>query len=333
MSSSHDIFNTSGRFEKDPKISANPPSINLSNPMLTVHNSPNKISIGVYPTATEPVQQQNHYKQSASYVVSNNFKNDHPSLARHTQNNNNNINNINNNKIKDVRLPEIDKKIIYITTGYESPPNHFLQQAPQPPHHQYSDNYSPQKIKVLQEQSQLKQSHIVNNKIKPTRLPFANDNRISVCSSDVTLINVPVEKPQSSYDNNSQASDVIQRSLILSTTAVESPAEQPAATSTPGRYVCPYCQLNCTKPSVLQKHIRAHTNERPYPCLPCGFAFKTRSNLYKHCRSRAHALRLQGAEPQPEDETSLGSDPDQEQEISSSASSDVVSICYFLIVI
>lgn len=53
---------------------------------------------------------------------------------------------------------------------------------------------------------------------------------------------------------------------------------------TPGRYVCPYCQLNCTKPSVLQKHIRAHTNERPYPCVPCGFAFKTRSNLYKHCR-------------------------------------------------
>lgn len=54
--------------------------------------------------------------------------------------------------------------------------------------------------------------------------------------------------------------------------------------STPGRYICPYCQLNCAKPSVLQKHIRAHTNERPYPCTPCGFAFKTKSNLYKHCR-------------------------------------------------
>lgn len=52
----------------------------------------------------------------------------------------------------------------------------------------------------------------------------------------------------------------------------------------PGRYVCPYCQLNCTKPSILRKHIRAHTNERPYPCRSCGFAFKTRSNLYKHYR-------------------------------------------------
>lgn len=63
-----------------------------------------------------------------------------------------------------------------------------------------------------------------------------------------------------------------------------------------GRYICPYCKLPCAKPSVLQKHIRAHTNERPYPCVPCGFAFKTKSNLYKHERSRTHALRLQGAD-------------------------------------
>lgn len=63
-----------------------------------------------------------------------------------------------------------------------------------------------------------------------------------------------------------------------------------------GRNICPYCKLSCAKPSVLQKHIRAHTNERPYPCVPCGFAFKTKSNLYKHRRSRTHALRLQGAD-------------------------------------
>ncbi|XP_057377952.1 transcription factor HIVEP2-like [Daphnia carinata] len=60
-----------------------------------------------------------------------------------------------------------------------------------------------------------------------------------------------------------------------------------------GRYVCPYCQHACAKPSVLEKHIRAHTNERPYPCVPCGFAFKTKSNLYKHCKSRTHVLKLE----------------------------------------
>lgn len=61
-----------------------------------------------------------------------------------------------------------------------------------------------------------------------------------------------------------------------------------------GKYVCPYCNLVCSKPSVLQKHIRAHTNERPYPCESCGSRFKTRSNLYKHCRSRTHANRVMG---------------------------------------
>lgn len=68
--------------------------------------------------------------------------------------------------------------------------------------------------------------------------------------------------------------------------------------SSGGKHVCPYCNLACSKPSVLQKHIRAHTNERPYPCVSCGFSFKTRSNLYKHCRSRTHANRVMGNKTQ-----------------------------------
>ena len=61
----------------------------------------------------------------------------------------------------------------------------------------------------------------------------------------------------------------------------------------PRKNVCPYCDISCTKPSVLDKHIRTHTNERPYPCNPCKIAFKTQSNLYKHCRSRTHALKVE----------------------------------------
>lgn len=73
------------------------------------------------------------------------------------------------------------------------------------------------------------------------------------------------------------------KSAATTTTAANSRSDASKA-PTPGKHVCPFCQLNCTKPSVLRKHIRAHTNERPYPCKPCGFAFKTRSNLYKHHR-------------------------------------------------
>ncbi|KAL4623994.1 transcription factor HIVEP2-like [Arapaima gigas] len=59
----------------------------------------------------------------------------------------------------------------------------------------------------------------------------------------------------------------------------------------PGKYVCHYCGRACAKPSVLKKHIRSHTGERPYPCVPCGFSFKTKSNLYKHKKSHAHNIK------------------------------------------
>ncbi|XP_071961458.1 uncharacterized protein [Antedon mediterranea] len=58
-----------------------------------------------------------------------------------------------------------------------------------------------------------------------------------------------------------------------------------------GKHVCEFCGRRCLKPSVLKKHIRSHTGERPYPCIPCGFSFKTKSNLYKHRKSHAHAIK------------------------------------------
>uniref|UniRef100_A0A3B3CUE9 C2H2-type domain-containing protein n=1 Tax=Oryzias melastigma TaxID=30732 RepID=A0A3B3CUE9_ORYME len=72
-------------------------------------------------------------------------------------------------------------------------------------------------------------------------------------------------------------------------------AEQKA--QKPGKYVCDYCGRACAKPSVLKKHIRSHTGERPYPCVPCGFSFKTKSNLYKHRKNRTiwHKSKGQGS--------------------------------------
>ncbi|CAM9507338.1 unnamed protein product [Lampetra planeri] len=62
-----------------------------------------------------------------------------------------------------------------------------------------------------------------------------------------------------------------------------------------GRYVCETCGMGCAKPSVLEKHVRSHTGERPYPCSICNSAFKTKSNLSKHMKSQAHVQREGGS--------------------------------------
>ena len=94
------------------------------------------------------------------------------------------------------------------------------------------------------------------------------------CSSSTTGLPPPPPQAPSVIIDDSQPSDL-------------------SSQSKPRKNVCPYCNISCTKPSVLDKHIRTHTNERPYPCIPCKIAFKTQSNLYKHCRSRTHALKVE----------------------------------------
>ncbi|XP_076155381.1 uncharacterized protein hivep2b [Alosa pseudoharengus] len=55
-----------------------------------------------------------------------------------------------------------------------------------------------------------------------------------------------------------------------------------------GKYICEECGIRCKKPSMLKKHIRTHTDIRPYECKSCHFAFKTKGNLTKHMKSKAH---------------------------------------------
>lgn len=48
-----------------------------------------------------------------------------------------------------------------------------------------------------------------------------------------------------------------------------------------GKYICEECGIRCKKPSMLKKHIRTHTDVRPYVCKFCNFAFKTKGESLK----------------------------------------------------
>uniref|UniRef100_A0AC35FVR0 C2H2-type domain-containing protein n=1 Tax=Panagrolaimus sp. PS1159 TaxID=55785 RepID=A0AC35FVR0_9BILA len=60
-----------------------------------------------------------------------------------------------------------------------------------------------------------------------------------------------------------------------------------------GRYVCDRCGIKCKKPSMLKKHLKSHTNIRPFNCFTCNFSFKTKGNLTKHLFSKTHRRKLE----------------------------------------
>ncbi|XP_053458439.1 zinc finger protein 40 isoform X2 [Nycticebus coucang] len=120
-----------------------------------------------------------------------------------------------------------------------------------------------------------------------TQVTPQNQQLDSASPLSVSPANPAQSPPTPAYNSTHVASVVSQRveqmcNLLLKE---QKPKKQ-------GKYICEYCNRACAKPSVLLKHIRSHTGERPYPCVTCGFSFKTKSNLYKHKKSHAHTIKL-----------------------------------------
>ncbi|KAM9493087.1 zinc finger protein 40 isoform 2-T3 [Clarias gariepinus] len=119
-------------------------------------------------------------------------------------------------------------------------------------------------------------------------LPQSQPPIVQTCQSLSATVPNPIQVPVTPGFNPVQVATVV--NFGMNQMCEVSTKEQ--KTKKQGKYVCEYCNRACAKPSVLLKHIRSHTGERPYPCVTCGFSFKTKSNLYKHKKSHAHAIKL-----------------------------------------
>ncbi|XP_077447165.1 zinc finger protein 40 [Stigmatopora argus] len=116
-------------------------------------------------------------------------------------------------------------------------------------------------------------------------LPKSQPPMVHTCQSLSASVPSSVRVPVTPGNNHVQIAAVVNFAAAEQLSKEQKPKK-------PGKYVCEYCNRACAKPSVLLKHIRSHTGERPYPCVTCGFSFKTKSNLYKHKKSHAHAIKL-----------------------------------------
>ncbi|KAM8996365.1 zinc finger protein 831 isoform 3-T4 [Ara ararauna] len=146
--------------------------------------------------------------------------------------------------------------------------------------------------------------------IQPSSQLVTGRSCANLDSSNIPLILNPLlpsegtDQPQSVFHKQlgqTLTLNIVSTLPVLSSSnpCVNASIGSPGKSKKAGKYICKHCGRDCLKPSVLEKHIRSHTGERPFPCTTCGIAFKTQSNLYKHRRTQTHV-----------NNTRLPSDPD-----------------------
>lgn len=155
---------------------------------------------------------------------------------------------------------------------------------------------------ILQPEQAIAQTVYLKALTIPFYQPVQSNHKLSRVQTNINLdnSNLPlIFNPLLHSEGTDQLQAIIQKqpstinivshfSLLPQSSSPCAPAGSPGKAKSSGRYLCKHCGRDCLKPSVLEKHMRSHTGERPFPCTTCGIAFKTQSNLYKHRRTQTH---------------------------------------------
>lgn len=127
---------------------------------------------------------------------------------------------------------------------------------------------------------------LYDSRQRPLKYTMANTSQTCTTLHSQSLIVTPLDNNKLSSTNENLSTN---RSVITSKSenTTSAPAVSGGYESNEvytyvrgrgrGRYVCSECGIRCKKPSMLKKHIRTHSDVRPYTCQHCLF------RSVKHC--------------------------------------------------
>lgn len=127
---------------------------------------------------------------------------------------------------------------------------------------------------------------IANTSTTPYTFVNSSESRISSCEAQTKFNNPSQHQNKFGGGGNHQTISTMDENPVNNNGS--SKEEEYVRGRGRGKYICETCGIKCKKPSMLKKHIRTHTDERPHTCMNCNFSFKTKGNLTKHMKSKAH---------------------------------------------